>query len=45
MVRALLDAKADVNAKAGNGGTALMVASENGHREVEQLLRIGGALF
>jgi ankyrin repeat protein len=45
VVRALLDAKADVNAKAGNGSTALMVASENGHQEVVRLLRIGGALF
>jgi hypothetical protein len=38
VVRALLDAKADVNAKAENGGTALIMASKNGHQEVVQLL-------
>jgi ankyrin repeat protein len=39
----LLDAKADVNAKDANGATALMVASENDHPEVVQLLQSAGA--
>jgi serine/threonine-protein phosphatase 6 regulatory ankyrin repeat subunit B len=43
VVRALLDAKADVNAKAGDGDTALMMASQNGHQEVVQLLKSVGA--
>ena len=38
VVQALLAAKADVNAKAANGGTALMVASQTGHLEVVQAL-------
>jgi TonB family protein len=37
-VRALLAAQADVNAKAGNGGTALMTASQNGRQEVVRAL-------
>jgi len=42
-VRALLDAKADVNAMAGDGATALIMASHNGHADVVQLLK-GAAL-
>ncbi len=42
-VKALLAAKADVNAKGGDGGTALMAASRNGHQEVVQLLENAGA--
>jgi hypothetical protein len=37
-VKALLDAKADVNAKSGVGGTALMWASQQGHAEIVQAL-------
>ena len=33
VVRALVAAKADVNAKAANGTTALIIASQNGHPE------------
>ncbi len=39
----LLDKGADVNAKASNGGTALMVASQNGHKVVVQSLLSKGA--
>jgi len=37
-VRALLDAKADVNARKADGGTALIVASEKGHKDVVKAL-------
>jgi len=37
-VKGLLAAKADVNAKAVDGRTALMLASQNGHLEVVQAL-------
>jgi serine/threonine-protein phosphatase 6 regulatory ankyrin repeat subunit B len=39
VVRLLLAAKADVSAADDNGKTALMLASENNHPEVAQLLR------
>jgi ankyrin repeat protein len=42
-VKALLDAKADVNAKDTDGGTALTYASQNGHLEVVQALLANGA--
>jgi ankyrin repeat protein len=38
VVRVLLAAKADVNAKMSNGATALISASENGHQEVVRVL-------
>jgi ankyrin repeat protein len=38
IVRALLDAKADVNAKAGNGATALMLAARAGNQEIVRAL-------
>jgi ankyrin repeat protein len=38
VVQALLDAKADVNAKASNGATALMIASFRGHQDVVRAL-------
>jgi hypothetical protein len=38
IVRALLAANADVNAKAGNGGTALLAASQKGQIEVVRAL-------
>jgi ankyrin repeat protein len=38
-VRALLDAKADVNAKMSDGSTALIMASQQGHQQVVQLLK------
>jgi ankyrin repeat protein len=44
VVRQLLDANADVNAKADMGGTALMVASQNSHQEIVRLLRTAGAI-
>lgn len=37
-VKALLAARVDVNDDAGRGITALMVASQNGHREIVQAL-------
>ncbi len=37
-VKALLAKGADINAKANNGATALMLASQNGHIEVVQAL-------
>jgi serine/threonine-protein phosphatase 6 regulatory ankyrin repeat subunit B len=43
VVKALLDAKADVNARAGDGTTALIMAIQNNHPEVAQLLRSAGA--
>ena len=42
-MRALLAARADVNAKTDKGGTALLQASQNGHEEVAQLLKRAGA--
>src|ERR1700694_3359809 len=42
-VKALLDAKVDVNAKNNNGGRALMFASANGHLDVVQVLLAKGA--
>jgi serine/threonine-protein phosphatase 6 regulatory ankyrin repeat subunit B len=42
-VKALLAAKADVNAQAVDGTTALMAASKNGHQEAVQLLKSAGA--
>jgi ankyrin repeat protein len=43
VVKALLDAKADVNAKTSKGDTALRLASKNGHKEVVQILKGAGA--
>jgi len=43
-VRALLIAKADVNAKNNEGKTALMLASEGGHDETVRALTQAGAL-
>jgi ankyrin repeat protein len=43
LVRALIDAKADVNAKTKDGQTALGLASSRGHAAVAQLLRQAGA--
>ena len=43
IVQALLAKGADVNAKANNGATALMLASQNGHNEVVQDLLAKGA--
>jgi ankyrin repeat protein len=43
IVQALLNKGADVNAKANNGVTALMLASQNGHQEVKELLIKAGA--
>jgi uncharacterized protein len=37
-VKALIAAQVDVNAKIGDGATALMAASQNGHQEVVQVL-------
>ena len=42
-MQALIDNGADVNAKADNGGTALMGASIGGHKEIVQLLLANGA--
>ena len=42
-VKALLDDKADVNAKNNHGGTALMAASSHGHKEIVELLLAKGA--
>jgi ankyrin repeat protein len=42
-VQALLARGADVNARANNGATALMLASQNGHNEVVQDLLAKGA--
>jgi serine/threonine-protein phosphatase 6 regulatory ankyrin repeat subunit B len=42
VVRALLHAKADVNAKTVDGATALMMALQEGHHGVVQLLKNGG---
>jgi ankyrin repeat protein len=43
VIRALLAGKADVNAKAGNGATALMLASKYRHQDVVKLLKEAGA--
>lgn len=43
LVKTLLAANADVNAKAGNGATALYIASQQGHTEVVELLKKAGA--
>jgi uncharacterized protein len=43
VVRALLVAKADVNAKMDDGTTALMMASQKDDKEVVQLLKSAGA--
>jgi ankyrin repeat protein len=43
VVQALLAKGTEVNAKANNGGTALMAASQNGHREIRELLLKAGA--
>ena len=40
----LLDKDAEVNAKRIDGATALMVASQNGHREVVRALLEKGAV-
>jgi ankyrin repeat protein len=42
VVRALLAAKADVNAKTADGVTAYAIASQNGHRNIAELLRHHG---
>lgn len=39
MVRALLAAKADVNAKAANGETAMNLARKGGFAEIVQVLK------
>ena len=42
-VRALIEGKADLNAKTSNGKTALMLATAAGHQDVVQLLKSTGA--
>jgi len=42
-VRALLAAKADVNAKTNKGETALSLALQNKHQDVAQILKSAGA--
>jgi len=42
-VQTLLAAGVDVNAKAKNADTALMLASRQGHQEIVQLLEKAGA--
>jgi uncharacterized protein len=39
----LIAGKADVNAKAGNGATALMLATKYRHQNLVQLLKQAGA--
>ena len=39
----LLAKGADVNAKANNGATALMLAAQNGHKEIVEMLLAKGA--
>jgi len=43
IVKLLLGKGADVNAKAKDGWTALMIASRKGHQEVVNLLKAHGA--
>jgi ankyrin repeat protein len=43
VVQLLLDKGADVNAKATDGKTALVAATEDGHNEVRDLLIRAGA--
>ena len=42
-VRTMLDGSADVNAKRADGATALMLAAQNGHRDVAEMLVAKGA--
>ncbi len=42
-IKALLEAGADVNAKASGGKTALLAAAEGGHTDIIDLLRKVGA--
>lgn len=44
LVALLLNAKADPNTKQASGSTPLMVAQQNGHIQVEKLLRAKGAI-
>jgi ankyrin repeat protein len=44
MVKMLLEAGAEVNAKADNGWTALILAKRNGHAEIVRLLIEAGAM-
>jgi ankyrin repeat protein len=43
VVKALIAANADVNAKDNNGSTALKDASKMGHQDVVKLLKKAGA--
>jgi uncharacterized protein len=43
VVRVLLDAKADVNAKDNHGVTALLEASQHGYGDVVRVLKNAGA--
>jgi serine/threonine-protein phosphatase 6 regulatory ankyrin repeat subunit B len=43
VVRLLIDAGADVNAKSNEGFTALMMASQHGHSNIAQMLIDAGA--
>jgi ankyrin repeat protein len=43
VAQALIAGKADVNAKAGNGATALMLATKYRHQNLVQLLKQAGA--
>jgi hypothetical protein len=45
VVREMIDAKADVNAKDADGQTALMLASQHGHLEVAEFLLANKAEF
>jgi ankyrin repeat protein len=42
-VQALLAQGADVNAKDNDGGTALILAKEEGHKEIVRILEEAGA--
>jgi ankyrin repeat protein len=42
--KALLDAKADVNARTGDGRTTLLFAAQGGRKEIVQLLKAAGAV-
>jgi len=42
-VLVLLDAGADVNEKTDNGRSALLIAEEEGHTEIVELLKAAGA--